>query len=708
MNFFKFPLFFAFMMLLQGTMHAQEWVSYQSQQQVNDLVDIGDELLMATDAGLVVMNKSTLEKTIFNKSNSNLSNNHIQTITIAPNGEAYIGTYDVIMARFDGTDFQDITMPLSDKYDQYTKLYDFKIAPNGDFWLATSDGVFQKQNQDWFHYDGDELGASFFEAWDIEINNEGEVFVASHTIHKYADGEWSNISDTTQLFGYLDADLFFSKSGDLYFAGDLDRIGRFDGNQWQEYENGGLNGSEIKGFTEDSDGKIYFYSLNDGLFKLDDNAWMPYVDMQTEEFNNLTSFFYIDEQNNRWLNSNIYISVNKNGNIESTSISQHNIEYNNVYKIQKGLNGDMFFIMSTSTNSIAVVDPDGNWSALQLPDLSLWSIYGDILFLADDDIWIAAYEGLYHYDGSDWNLTELEPCKSFSIDTQGKIYVLASDRIYIIENNVISEYNVDNSPLSNLIISGLGVDVYDNLWIASFNWDGEAAIQKIAFDGVWTTFSKAEYPAINRPIGDFHFDSEGNIWIPSDLTGAIKFDGTTWTNPITENMSEIENIYVYSIESDVEGRLYLAHQYGVTTFFEGEWGNLSIEDIPNNFSSHGSDIKFDNDGVLWWASSRYGVFSYSTESTTSTFSAGNINAGFSVYPNPVQNYFILDFETIENSNVEVRIYDNIGQLLLSIDLGQLPPGAFQQTINLSDFSTGIYAIQLKVEERFFTKKFFIK
>ena len=78
MRFLKYSFFFALGILLQSPLHAQEWVSYQSQQQINDLVETGNELLMATDAGLVVMNKSTLEKTIFNKANSDLSNNHIQ------------------------------------------------------------------------------------------------------------------------------------------------------------------------------------------------------------------------------------------------------------------------------------------------------------------------------------------------------------------------------------------------------------------------------------------------------------------------------------------------------------------------------------------------------------------------------------------------------------------------------------------------------
>jgi ligand-binding sensor domain-containing protein len=673
------------------------------------LVDTGDELLLATDAGLVVVDKSTLEKTFFNKANSNLSNNHIQTITQASDGSIWIGTYDVVLARFDGTDFEDMTIPEGAALNQNTVLYDLEIAPNGDFWLGTSDGVFHQQDQSWLHYDEEVLGDSFFQAWDIEINSAGEVFVGSFNIHKYAAGVWSNISDMTQLNAYLHADLFFSENGDLYFAGDLERIGRYDGEQWYEYDNGGLNGSEIKGITEDIAGNIYFNSLRDGIFKLENDTWTPYTDEQTEAFNNQTSYFYIDDDNKRWLNSNIYLSVNDNGNVQSTSIAQHSIEYNNVYNIRKGANGQLYFIMSTSTHSIAVLDTDGHWSSLALPpSLTLWPIIGDVLVLADDDIWLAAYNGLHHYDGNSWTWNELEACLSFTMDSQGKIYARANDRIYIVDNGNIIDYNADNTPLSNTIISGIGVDENDNLWIASFSWEGDNAIQKVTPDGSWTTYSGTNHPAIIHPSGDFHFDNDGHVWIPSSQIGAIKFDGISFTNPILEHQDEIINRYVFSIESDAAGQLYFAHQYGVTTFLDGEWGNLSIADVPNNTSSHQSNIQLDNEGSLWWASNRYGVFSYSQASTTATVNGFDTAANFSIYPNPAIDHAMLDFSTQETSTVTIFLYNQLGQRVSSLNLGQFSQGAFQQAIDLSSIPKGIYILQLRMNGRSSSRKIIIQ
>ncbi|MGK0364675.1 MAG: acetyltransferase-like isoleucine patch superfamily enzyme [Saprospiraceae bacterium] len=107
MKFLKFALFLSIVFLLQQSITAQEWVSYQSQQQVNDLIEDGNKLLLATDAGLVVMNKTTLEKEIFNKANTSLTNNHIASMAQSANGDNWIGIYDVVIGRFDGTDIQD-------------------------------------------------------------------------------------------------------------------------------------------------------------------------------------------------------------------------------------------------------------------------------------------------------------------------------------------------------------------------------------------------------------------------------------------------------------------------------------------------------------------------------------------------------------------------------------------------------------------------
>ncbi|MFK7807323.1 MAG: T9SS type A sorting domain-containing protein [Saprospiraceae bacterium] len=702
MDFSKLIFLLVFTVLFQSVAISQDWISYQSHGQINDLVDNGDELLLATDQGLVVVDKTTLEKTFFDKSNSNLSSNHIQSITMAADGSAWIGTYDVIMARFDGSDFEDPIIPSDPAINQNTHLYDFKIAPNGDFWVGLSNGVIHREGQDWTFYAADEIGSTFFEAWDIAISEDGEVFVASIDLHQFENGTWNNLTENTAIENYNSSDLFFNSTGDLYMAGDLEKIARYDGNEWETFDID-FNGSEILKFTEDTDGGIYFNSWRDGVFKLVNGEFINQSDAQTAIFDNRNNYFYIDDQDNRWLNTNIHLSVNDNGAIQSTLISTNTLETNSIQTAHKGANGNMYFL-TVLKNNISVVDADGNWSFLPLPTLGTpFEFLYDVFAIADNDIWLASQVGLYHYDGTDWTYEELEPCRSFAKDSEGKIYVRSDNRIYVLDNGNISEINTSNSSLSMLPITAHGIDNDDNLWIGTGDFSEQNVIQQRTTDGTWTTYSADDHPAIERITGDFRFGNNGEVWVPNDAFGVIRFDGTTFTNPFTGNVDQVENYRVQSVEIDGQGMLYFSHEYGVTTWDDGEWGDLVIEDVSQGTSSK-AVIQFDDAGTLWWASNSQGVFSYSAE-TTSTESLPQIEtiSNYTIYPNPASHFTTVEFTLQETKGAGIIIYNQLGQMISTMDLGKLTSGHFHQRIDLSQFPKGIYNVQLRTGERTATK-----
>ena len=704
MNIFK-SLFLITAIIFSYAANAQVWIPHQSPQKINDLVDNGSELIMATDYGLVVMNKTTLEKTTFTSGNSKLANNRISSITEAPNGDIYLST-DQTIGKFDGSDITEIEIPAPLKTNVNTLLFfDVEVASNGDIWVGSSEGVFHKKSQNWSKYGKTELG-DFFRVWDIEINNDGYVFVgAENGVHKFENNSWSHISKNDSLQGYRNAELFFSKSGDLFFGGDLTKTARYDGTTWEVYNPG--SGADRMQFVEDKDSNMYM-SANGKVWQLNNSTWNTYTDSQTLAMEDLIvyedSYYYIDTQNQRWFCKNIYLSVSNKDTIQSTSISSDNtIEANYIKGIHNGRNGKLFFIMGKSaTWSIPVVDPQGNWSSLELPDSLKWNFgINGILYIADDDIYLTSYEGLTHYDGKKWSTNKLLiNGKQLATNSQGKIYVLASKRIYIIENGNVSEFTPTNSPLSDLeATSGLGVDANDNLWIASYDWSGNSKIQKVDTDGEWTTFDHTNHPDIDQPSGDFHFDKNGNIWISAKV-GAIKFDGKNFTNPIKENRSKLDNYNASSIESDSEGRMYFAHQYGVTTLLDSVWGELLIDDVPHKKTSAKTTLKFDDAGTLWWASNMSGVYSYTTATPAGIFSNDELASNFSIYPNPSTG--ILNFKNIDAVEASIKIYTTLGKLVYSND--KLKPNS---PIQLNQ-SPGMYLVVIKNLNSTFTHKLILK
>ena len=705
MTFSKSSFLLLTTLFFQGFLSAQEWTSYQSANQVNDLVDTGTELLLATDNGLIVVDKSTLERTIFTKDNSSLSNNHIQSITRGQNGSVWIGTYDIVLSTFDGSDFQNSTSLDESIVLPNTEMYDLKVAPNGDLWVGTTKGLFHRTGESWSRYAEAEFGPDYFETWDVEVMDNGDVFAAGIDLHQLMDGQWVNLTEGTQLSGYRSADLFTSSAGDLYLAGDLEQIGRYDGENWQEYDID-FNGSEVIQFTEDTDGNVYFSTIKNGIFKLENDSWLLQSDLQTEAVNNNMAYFHIDEQNNRWLNTNIHLSVNESGNIRSTLITDNTLESNSIQDVHKGANGKMYFITGSQEN-FSVLDMEGNWSFLPKPPTAMpFELMYDILVLADDNIWLASQRGIYQYDGNEWAFTNLDPCYKLDIDSQGKLYAMSIDKIYLIDNGMLSEFNTTNSALSPNNVVGLGVDSDDNLWISTGDFELPNVVQTVTPEGTWTTYTATDHPVIGRLGRDFHFDKEGNVWAVNHPSGALKFDGTSWTNPLQENRDEITNIAVHTIKSDEEGKVYFAHEYGITTLLDGEWENFINEEVTTN-NTQDTSIDFDPQGTLWWGNARTGLFSFMPEPTTSSSSPFEIVADFKVFPNPAQTYTTVDFTTQQNANVAVAIYNQIGQLASTINLGQFSEGTYQREINLDRLAAGFYTLQLRNNKSISTRKLII-
>ncbi|MFT4969062.1 MAG: ligand-binding sensor domain-containing protein [Chitinophagales bacterium] len=715
MNLLKFQYLFVLTFLFQVCAIAQNWVSYESEQQINDLVDAGGNLYMATDAGLVVMNKSTLGKSIFNTNNSNLTSNHIETITQASNGDIWIGTYDVSIARFDGTDFVDFMVPPNPEILNWTNLFDLEIAANGDFWLGTSVGIVKKQGTNWILYDEDDLGPDFFEIWDIELNASGDVFAAGFELYKFSGGVWSNLIagtplDGSFLAGYLDAEIYFANDGTLYLAGDLSKIARYDGSSWI-LDSIGITINNFEGgmFTEDLAGDVYFNTKYSGIYKLGSISWDLYSDAQIMAYGDRTNYYYIDSQGDRWLNKNIHLSVDKNGTIENTMISNSTLETSGTINLHLGDNGSMYFITSSQEN-FSVLDQNGNWAFLEKPTISglNYESFKDFLALADNDIWLSSSYGLYHFDGNAWTGYPLGACSNFTRDSQGKIYVLAQDKIHMIENNVFTEYTSTNSGITDYTLLGHGIDADDNLWIAAGGFINYNLIQKRSSDGTWDTYLETDYPILKRPTGDFVFDNDGNMWVTDDQYGAIKFDGTTFTNPVADNASLITTAEVTSVNIDVEGSLYFSHQYGLTKLKEGVWESLDIENVPNGFSSSSSNIEIDNEGTLWWASNWYGVFSYKLDIVNGLGSNLEWDYPISVFPNPSTDVINLEVELEVSASLTANLYNSMGQLFGTYAFGETQAGKHQKSIEVADLARGVYHLQLQIDDQFAVKTLLLK
>ncbi|MBL4658310.1 MAG: T9SS type A sorting domain-containing protein [Flavobacteriales bacterium] len=78
-----------------------------------------------------------------------------------------------------------------------------------------------------------------------------------------------------------------------------------------------------------------------------------------------------------------------------------------------------------------------------------------------------------------------------------------------------------------------------------------------------------------------------------------------------------------------------------------------------------------------------------------------------VYPNPNTGEFVIEFNMPEKQNVEINLLNVSGQLVFEENIDNLS-GLYQKTINLREFSKGVYTVQVVVNDGIITKKIIIE
>lgn len=77
---------------------------------------------------------------------------------------------------------------------------------------------------------------------------------------------------------------------------------------------------------------------------------------------------------------------------------------------------------------------------------------------------------------------------------------------------------------------------------------------------------------------------------------------------------------------------------------------------------------------------------------------------FNAFPNPVQNELNLQFDLLESSEIQVLVYDVLGQVVKSIPTANYGTGINNLQINTADLSNGVYVVTLRTEEGDLSKR----
>ncbi|MBL6964339.1 MAG: T9SS type A sorting domain-containing protein [Bacteroidetes bacterium] len=79
-----------------------------------------------------------------------------------------------------------------------------------------------------------------------------------------------------------------------------------------------------------------------------------------------------------------------------------------------------------------------------------------------------------------------------------------------------------------------------------------------------------------------------------------------------------------------------------------------------------------------------------------------------MYPNPVNNDAHLNFLLSQDKNVQIAVYDALGNRVYQEDKGLVQSGPNSCTLDFNDLTKGVYVLQLALGEHVYTRKFIVQ
>ena len=109
------------------------------------------------------------------------------------------------------------------------------------------------------------------------------------------------------------------------------------------------------------------------------------------------------------------------------------------------------------------------------------------------------------------------------------------------------------------------------------------------------------------------------------------------------------------------------------------------------------------------ATSNYGNNAYIDDINLTNGSVGIAEANqlannVTVYPNPISNTAIVNFNLVESNEVSIEVVNALGQLVSTANLGTLSVGDQTYSLDASNLNNGLYFINIRVGNSISVKK----
>ena len=661
---------------------SENWDHYSIMGAVQDYFETQSTMWLATDMGLIAVDKNSLEKRQFSMENSDIPSNAVESIDQDDLGNIWIGTYDNLIAKFnpETEEWTSHQLPSDLQGVQYARMNSIAYAENtGIIWIGSSQGLISFDGTNWSTHQSE--GAPEFISEIAIQESTGAVFAAGLELYRFINGQWTELSSSTNLFTFEESTVMVSSDSRVWFGTDIGQLGSWNGTEWMVYSGQACSSGSSPSISEDKDGNMYLLAGQIGLFYLEGEQW-NILELPISSFSNweMTSFKF-DSNDHVWAASeNKLVLVDKNGSeqeaeLKLTTDALDDIRVNDVFLdandkvyftngpniIDKvwtiSENGIVEFAQANETASIweGQFDKHGQlWTAkargvevfdgetfhnpfefdVFFSESNIWTMeYNEVL----DEFWFGGAELLYQYKVG---TNELINHSQFILDLP--------DQSSTTQNYVL-KLHIENSGKVWSALGALGLGIFEN--------------------GEWTRWSNA---LTGLPAGyavDVFVDEAGDVF--------AGIDGGIWTKDSVDNW-EISFPENFEDAFEKNGRKYLLTQESlIVENEEGQYENLEFpEQTGLVWNRYFYNMEMDAAGNIW-ISSTDGMYVYNENgiagedpvvSAIEVIDNSNTQSGINVFPNPVIDGNIrIELAEWNNSKVAANLYDLKGKRLIVME-----------------------------------------
>jgi len=489
-------------------------------------------------------------------------------------GSIWVGTYDNSgynggVSRFDGRSWQPYTTTIGLPYADVTAL----VADSSNLWVGTTKGVSRLDltTQKWQPY-STELHPTDYGIYTLRAGDRNNVWAITNRgdIFQYRNGAWQ---ERFTDFGRPTA-LLFAKDNTLWVGTKGQGVRRYVGKEWETFASESVEGLvSVTALLEDRSERVWVGTTK-GVYRYDKvaRAWTSFT-REVGRLDRRVRALVEDPAGNIWVATGDGVSrYSDRAGGWRTYTEVQGLNSRNVRALLLDAAGTIW--AATSSGVSYYESSEDSWTSYTVGSTEADN---DIYALLQDRIgviWAAGRNArAYRFNGMDWQLVPTltginnNPVLQLLQDSSGIVWGVGKDLVWRYEG-------LRWEALGNLNlwrVSGILEDKSGTIWVG-----GRAGLTRYNRK-TWQTF-RAEVTSTDMIVTDILQDLQSTIWIGTNNSGVMIYDGATWD--IHTTVDGLSSNTTTGLIADGIGDIWVGTNLGLNRYSrkDNHWLIYSVRD----------------------------------------------------------------------------------------------------------------------------------